>query len=74
MTNSDPPEHSRRRTLANRAFTPRAVRAYAPVIRDIVAELLDGIAERGQADIASEFSKPVSARVITQDTAWHSPV
>ncbi|MFJ8589560.1 cytochrome P450 [Streptomyces sp. NPDC093595] len=64
IMNSDPPEHASKRTLVNRAFTPRAVQAYAPVIREIVSELLDEIAQRGKADIASEFSQHVSARVI----------
>src|SRR5687767_4522013 len=43
MVLSDPPDHTRLRSLANRAFTPRAVEGMQPRIQAIADELLDAI-------------------------------
>ncbi len=42
MPLTDPPDHTRLRALANRAFTPRRVEALRPRIAGIVDELLAG--------------------------------
>src|SRR5690606_19072710 len=41
MLNQDPPEHTRRRSLVNRGFTPRAIGALEQHIREICDDLLD---------------------------------
>jgi cytochrome P450 family 109 len=60
----DPPEHTRLRKLANKAFLPSVIRAMQPEIESLVDGLLDEIAERGeeQFDFVSEFAAfvPVS--------------
>jgi cholest-4-en-3-one 26-monooxygenase len=46
MLNQDPPEHSRKRSIVNRGFTPRAIGALEEHIRDICRKLVAETAER----------------------------
>ncbi|MFC3452649.1 hypothetical protein [Amycolatopsis speibonae] len=43
LLHTDPPEHTRLRRLANRAFSPRKVAALAPMIRRRAEQLVDGV-------------------------------
>ena len=61
---NDPPEHTRRRSLLNKAFTPRAVMALRPLIERIVAHLISRVAERGEMDLIAAFAYPLPASVI----------
>ena len=61
---NDPPEHTRRRALLNRAFTPRAVAGLRPLIATIVGRLLDRAARRGDMDLIRDFAYPLPASVI----------
>jgi len=61
---NDPPAHTRRRALLNRAFTPRAVAALRPMIAAIVQQLLDRVARRGEMDLIGDFAYPLPASVI----------
>jgi hypothetical protein len=61
---NDPPEHTRRRALLNKAFTPRAVEALAPTIAAVVDRLLDKVAGRGRMDVIADFAYPLPATVI----------
>ncbi|HZE32721.1 MAG TPA: cytochrome P450 [Actinoallomurus sp.] len=56
MLNMDPPEHSRLRRLLTKAFTPRAVARLAARIERRAHALVDGVAEKGEADFAKEIS------------------
>jgi cytochrome P450 len=60
----DPPEHTRLRALASRAFTPRRVAQLEQHIRDLCAELLDPHRETGTFDFVQEFGALLPARVI----------
>lgn len=64
MVFHDPPRHALLRNPVRRAFTPRQVQRLAPGIERIAAELLDGIAERGECDLKAEFAFPLPALVI----------
>ena len=64
MLTADPPEHKRFRGLVNKAFTPRRVRAIAPRIEAISAELIDAFADRGQVELKAEFAGPLPLAVI----------
>ena len=46
----DPPEHDRFRALVSRVFTPRAVAALEPMIREVICSLLDDLEERPAFD------------------------
>ncbi|MFD2349131.1 hypothetical protein ACFSTC_06645 [Nonomuraea ferruginea] len=56
MLNQDPPEHTRRRSLVNRGFTPRAIGALEQHIRDICDDLLDQLGT--EADFVTEVAAP----------------
>ena len=61
---NDPPEHTRRRALLNKAFTPRAIAALRPMIARIVDDLLDRVIGRGEMDLIADFAYPLPASVI----------
>ncbi|MEW2296416.1 cytochrome P450 [Streptomyces sp. NPDC006743] len=69
---SDPPRHTALRRLAAPDFTPRAARRLAPMIRELIDDLLDEAATRsrmdGVADLASPLPVTVICRVLGIDT------
>ncbi|MFI7609694.1 cytochrome P450 [Nonomuraea terrae] len=64
MLNQDPPEHTRRRSLVNRGFTPRAMNALEQHIRDICDDLLDKLS--GEVDFVTEVAAPLPLYVICE--------
>lgn len=56
MLFSDPPDHTRLRSLANRAFTPRVVQTMRPRIQEIANELLDQADRGGVIDVVRDFA------------------
>jgi cytochrome P450 len=66
MLRSDPPDHTRLRSLVNRAFTPRAIESLQPRIEQIVAELLDPIAGEGAMDAIRDLAYPLPVIVIAE--------
>ncbi|NWG19233.1 MAG: cytochrome P450 [Chloroflexi bacterium] len=66
MLFSDPPDHTRLRSLVNRAFTPRVVEAYRPRVQQIVDILLDEASTRGEIELISEFAYPLPVTVIAE--------
>jgi cholest-4-en-3-one 26-monooxygenase len=64
MLNQDPPEHTRRRSLVNRGFTPRTIGALEQHIRDICDDLLDRCT--GEVDFVTEVSAPLPLYVICE--------
>lgn len=63
---ADPPRHTKLRALVMRAFTPRAVAGLQWRIHEIASDLLDGLRERDEIDLVSEFSVPLPLRVIAE--------
>ncbi len=64
LITSDPPRHTKLRTLVNRAFTPRAIAGLQPRIAGLAAELLDAAAARGEMDLVRDFAEPLPVLVI----------
>ena len=64
MVMLDPPDHTRVRSLASRAFTPGAVAALEPRIREHLATLLDGIADPSAFDLMESVARPLPLTVI----------
>jgi cytochrome P450 len=58
--------HARLRKLIMRVFTPRAVRALAPRIESLVAELIAPAVERGSSEIIRDLAYPLPATVICE--------
>src|SRR5207344_2954992 len=46
----DPPEHDRLRALVSRVFTPRAVTALEPMIREVICSFLDPVSDASEFD------------------------
>lgn len=61
----DPPDHERMRKLVSRAFTPRAVAAMEPLIREIQCRFLDALADRSSFDVVGEFAARFPCDVIS---------
>jgi pimeloyl-[acyl-carrier protein] synthase len=62
----DPPAHTRVRSLAARAFTPRRVERLRAHIQEIVEDLLDGVAAAGSMDIIADLAYPLPAIVTAE--------
>jgi cytochrome P450 StaP len=66
MLFSDPPDHTRLRSLVNKAFTPRMVERLAPRIGAITTELLDAVQPIGQMDVIADLAFPLPVSVIAE--------
>ena len=54
----DPPEHGQARRFLQQAFSPGSVRQWNDsVIRPVIHELIDAFADRGSAELVSEFTR-----------------
>ena len=61
----DPPEHERLRNLVSRVFTPRAITALEPMIRQVVRETLDTVRGRTEFDAVADFAALFPVEVIS---------
>ncbi len=61
---SDPPAHTRLRSLISQAFTPRMIASLEPQIRDLSRSLLDPVMARGAMDLAIDYSVSLPMKVI----------
>ncbi|MEV6985667.1 cytochrome P450 [Sphaerisporangium sp. NPDC051017] len=66
MLNQDPPEHTRRRSLVNRGFTPRQINTLETHIREICHELIDEVADKGAIDFVTDVAAPLPLYVICE--------
>src|SRR5262249_61651020 len=62
----DPPQHTRLRSLFNKAFTSRAIERLRAGIEQVVHDLLAPAAARGRIDLIAEFAYPLPAVVICE--------
>jgi pimeloyl-[acyl-carrier protein] synthase len=62
----DPPDHTRIRRLAGKAFTPRAVEAMRPHIEELVSGLLDAAGRDREMDVIRDLAKPLPVTVISE--------
>ncbi|MEC0244383.1 cytochrome P450 [Paenibacillus chitinolyticus] len=66
MLSVDPPDHTRLRRLASKAFTPQMIEGLRPRIQQIADELLDTVQERGRMDLVADFAYPLPINVISE--------
>jgi pimeloyl-[acyl-carrier protein] synthase len=66
MLRTDPPDHTRLRTLVSKAFTPRAIERMRPRIEAVVDELLDGLGRNGEIELMREFASPLPVAIIAE--------
>lgn len=64
MSNCDPPDHRRFRSVMSRAMSPRRIAALRPAIELRTAELLDRFAAAGHADLVHDLFYPLPALTI----------
>jgi cholest-4-en-3-one 26-monooxygenase len=64
MIDMDGDDHSKRRKLVSRGFTPARVRATAPHLHDICDELIDQVCEQGTCDFVADLAAPLPMIVI----------
>ena len=62
----DPPEHDRLRALVSRVFTPRAVTALEPMIREVITSFLDPFDDADSFDAVADFSAPFPVEIISR--------
>ncbi len=64
MISMDDPEHSRRRKLVSRGFTPRRVRDHEATIHRICTEIIDRVASKGECDFVWDIAAPLPLLLI----------
>jgi cytochrome P450 len=62
----DPPEHDRMRKLVSRVFTPRAISALEPMVREVIDEYLAPLEGQREFDLVADFSAPFPVEIISQ--------
>ena len=65
MMDSDPPDHTRLRSLVGKVFTPRSIAALEPMVTQHVDEALDRIADAGSVNLIDAFAFPLPFAVIS---------
>jgi len=66
MLDRDPPDHTRLRSLVNKAFTPRVVEVLRPRVQQIVDELIDHVRDKAGMDLIEDFAYPLPVIVICE--------
>ncbi|HEX2075396.1 MAG TPA: cytochrome P450 [Geodermatophilus sp.] len=60
----DPPDHTRFRRLVSRAFTPRAIAAFEPLVQRTADTLADALERRDGVDLVETYAAQLPVRVI----------
>jgi cytochrome P450 len=66
MLETDPPRHTRLRALVGPSFTPRAIKAYELVLRELTTAVLDRALPIREFDFIEEVSKQLPIRVLAR--------
>ncbi|MFP3542020.1 cytochrome P450 [Rhizobium sp. SIMBA_035] len=62
----EPPEHTRLRTLVNRAFVSRHVERMKPELEELANKLIDGFADKGEVELLSAFADIIPVTMIAR--------
>ncbi|QBD81126.1 cytochrome P450 [Ktedonosporobacter rubrisoli] len=66
MLFSDPPNHTRLRSLVSKAFTPALIEQWHDRIQSITDALLDAVQPRGTMEVIHDFAFPLPITVISE--------
>jgi pimeloyl-[acyl-carrier protein] synthase len=61
MIFSDPPMHTRLRSVIGKVFTRGFIAGLEPVVIGLAHELIDGVRERGHMDVLRDFASPLTS-------------
>ncbi len=64
MLNKDAPDHTRLRTLVNKAFTPRRVEGLREQIQTVCHNLLTTAAANGRMDLVRDYALPLPITIV----------
>jgi methyl-branched lipid omega-hydroxylase len=64
MISTDPPKHTKLRSIVNRGFTPRMVAKAEESVRRRAREIVDTIASKGKVEFVSEVSAALPVAII----------
>ncbi|KPV60836.1 hypothetical protein QJ48_03195 [Paenibacillus sp. A3] len=62
----DPPQHTKLRKIAGKAFAPTAISQLEAKIACIANELIDRVVQRGEMDFVADFANPLPVIVIAE--------
>jgi cytochrome P450 len=66
LIQSDPPDHTRLRTLVRQAFTPRVIEGYRERVQVIVDTLIEPFLDTGRVDIVMDVAYPLPVFVVSE--------
>ncbi len=66
LVEQDRPDHLAQRKVVHKYFTPKAMEAWRPFVREAVNELLDGLEARRRMDVLTDLAAPIPVRIIAQ--------
>ncbi|MGC2426598.1 MAG: cytochrome P450 [Nitrososphaeraceae archaeon] len=66
LLTSDPPYHSKLRSVIASAFTPKTISKLKPTIEEIGHDMINKIIEKGKMDLISDLAYPLPVTVIAQ--------
>jgi cytochrome P450 len=66
IMNTDPPDHTRLRSLVGKVFTPRSIAALEPMVTQHVDAALDRIADAGSVNLIDALAFPLPFAVISE--------
>ncbi len=66
MLSSDPPDHTRLRSIVSKAFSPQMIEDMQDEIQRITNDLIDQIQEKGSMEVIADFAFPLPIIVISQ--------
>ncbi|ODN62948.1 hypothetical protein BA763_23570, partial [Burkholderia cenocepacia] len=64
LLNTDPPDHTRLRSLVMLAFTPRRLEQLRATVEQLVDRLIDQMREGPEADLIADFAYPIGITTI----------
>lgn len=66
MLNMDPPQHGKFRRIVSRGFTPRSIEQIAPRVRELARDIIDSVAQRGEAEFVTDIASKLPIEVICE--------
>ncbi|MEW9701786.1 cytochrome P450 [Paenibacillus sp. SI8] len=66
MLSSDPPDHTRLRSIVSKAFSPQMIENMQNEIQRITDDLIDRVQEKGSMEVIEDFAFPLPIIVISQ--------